>query len=479
MNKSMVVRTLGVVFLVMSAVMILPIITAFIYSEEVWTSFLYTGLISLGLGALCMSVKPKSNRIFSREGFAITGLSWICISIVGALPFLISGEIPSVVDAIFETASGFTTTGASILSDLDSMSKSILFWREFTHWLGGMGVLVFIMALIPSLSENQNMHIMKAESPGPVVGKLRPRLRSTPMILYGIYTGLTALEVILLMLGKMPFYDALLNSFGTAGTGGFGFTNAGMSKYSMYCQGVISVFMMLFGINFNAYFLILGKKIKDAFKMEEVRWYLFIVFFCTFVVTFNIRSFYPTLFECFHHSYFQVLTVMTTTGYSTANFDLWPELSKTIMLTLMFIGACAGSTGGGIKVSRIMIVVKHAFKELSVLIHPRRVKVVKMDGKKVDPKTYANVNAYLLVYALVFVASLLIVALDNYDFITNFSAVAATLNNIGPGFNLVGATCNYGFLSNTSKLVLTFDMIAGRLELFPLIILFAPGAWKR
>ena len=479
MNKSMVLRTLGWVFLVMGAVMILPILTAFIYHEKVWTSFLYTGLISTAIGAACIKIKPKSTRIFSKEGFAITGLSWICITVIGALPFLFSGEIPNVIDAFFETASGFTTTGASVLSDLDSMSKSILFWREFTHWLGGMGVLVFIMALIPSLSGNQNMHIMKAESPGPIVGKLRPRLRSTPMILYGIYTGLTAIEVILLMAGKMPFYDALLNSFGTAGTGGFSFTNAGMSKYSTYCQAVIAVFMMLFGINFNAYFLILAKKIKDAFRLEEVRWYLFIVFFCTFVVAFNIRAFYPTFYQCFHHSYFQVLTVMTTTGYSTADFDKWPELSKSIMLILMFIGACAGSTGGGIKVSRIMILVKNAFKELSLLIHPRRVRVVKMDGKKIDPKTSSNVSAYLMIYLIIFVASLFIVSLDNYDFFTNFSAVAATLNNIGPGFSLVGPTCNYGFLSDLSKIVLTFDMLAGRLELFPLIILFAPGAWKR
>ena len=323
------------------------------------------------------------------------------------------------------------------------------------------------------------MHLMRSESPGPMVGKLMPKLRSTPIILYGIYFSMTVIEIIFLSFGGMPLFDAVLNSMATAGTGGFSMSNAGMSIYNNYCQTVIAIFMILFGINFNIYFLILGRKISKVLKNEEVRWYLIIICLATIIIAFNISSNYPTMAMAFHHSLFQVASIMTTTGFSSVNFDLWPELSKTILILLMFIGACAGSTGGGIKVSRLIIIFKDAFNELSMLIHPRRVRVVKIDGKKIERKTFHNVCAYLAVYAVIFVVSLLLLSINNYDFSTNFSAVASTMNNIGPGVSLVGPVSNYGFLSDFSKLVLSFDMVAGRLELFPLLILFAPGTWKK
>lgn len=479
MNKGMIKHITGWVFILMGIVLILPVLVALIYKETTGYSFLIVAICSLIVGLLLVARKPKNQVIYAKEGYAIVALSWIIIALIGALPFIISGEIPDFFDALFESSSGFTTTGASVVSDVDALSRCTLFWRSFMHWLGGMGVLVFIIAVIPLIGGGQNMHLMRAESPGPMVGKLMPKLRSTPMILYAIYFGLTVIEIILLIVGKMPVFDAILNSMATAGTGGFSMSNAGMTIYNTYCQLVISIFMILFGVNFNIYFLILGKKIKKAFKNEEVRCYLAIIFLATIVIAFNIRSDYSSFFMALHHSLFQVASIMTTTGFSSVNFNLWPQLSKTILLILMFIGACAGSTGGGIKVSRFIILCKDAFNELSMLIHPRRVKIMKMDGKKIEKKTFHNVCAYLFVYTIIFTVSLLLISLNNYDFATNFSAVAATMNNIGPGLNLVGPATNYGFLSSFSKLVLSFDMIAGRLELFPLLILFAPGTWKK
>lgn len=479
MNKGMIKHITGWVFILMGIVLILPVLVALIYKETTGYSFLIVAICSLIVGLLLIARKPKNQVIYAKEGYAIVALSWIIIALIGALPFIISGEIPDFFDALFESSSGFTTTGASVVSDVDALSRCTLFWRSFMHWLGGMGVLVFIIAVIPLIGGGQNMHLMRAESPGPMVGKLMPKLRSTPMILYAIYFGLTVIEIILLIIGKMPVFDAILNSMATAGTGGFSMSNAGMTIYNTYCQLVISIFMILFGVNFNIYFLILGKKIKKAFKNEEVRCYLAIIFLATIVIAFNIRSDYSSFFMALHHSLFQVASIMTTTGFSSVNFNLWPQLSKTILLILMFIGACAGSTGGGIKVSRFIILCKDAFNELSMLIHPRRVKIMKMDGKKIEKKTFHNVCAYLFVYTIIFTVSLLLISLNNYDFATNFSAVAATMNNIGPGLNLVGPATNYGFLSSFSKLVLSFDMISGRLELFPLLILFAPGTWKK
>ncbi|WP_294467286.1 TrkH family potassium uptake protein [uncultured Anaerofustis sp.] len=479
MNKGMIKHITGWVFILLGLVLLLPILVAVIYKENTWTAFLLTSVISTLIGILCIIRKPKNQTIYAKEGFSIVALSWIIIAVMGALPFIISGEIPGFFNALFESASGFTTTGASVVDNVDALSKCILFWRSFMHWLGGMGVLVFIIAVIPLIGGGQNMHLMRAESPGPMVGKLMPKLRSTPMILYGIYFSMTVLEIIFLLLGGMPLFDAVLNSMATAGTGGFSMSNAGMSAYNTYCQLVISIFMILFGVNFNVYFLILGKKIKDVLKNEEVRYYLIILISATIIIALNISSQFKSMGMAFHHALFQVASIMTTTGFSSVDFNLWPELSKTILIILMFIGACAGSTGGGIKVSRFIIVCKDAVNELSMLIHPRRVKVMKMDGKKIEKKTFHNVCAYLFVYMIIFIASLLLISLNNYDFSTNFSAVAATMNNIGPGLNLVGPATSYSFLSDFSKLVLSFDMIAGRLELFPILLLFAPGSWKK
>lgn len=479
MNKGMIKHITGWVFILLGLVLLLPILVAVIYKENTWTAFLLTSVISTFIGILCIIRKPKNQTIYAKEGFSIVALSWIIIAVIGALPFLISGEIPGFFNALFESASGFTTTGASVVDNVDALSKCILFWRSFMHWLGGMGVLVFIIAVIPLIGGGQNMHLMRAESPGPMVGKLMPKLRSTPMILYGIYFSMTVLEIIFLLFGGMPLFDAVLNSMATAGTGGFSMTNAGMSAYNTYCQLIISIFMILFGINFNVYFLILGKKIKDVLKNEEVRYYLIILISATIIIALNISSQFKSMGMAFHHALFQVASIMTTTGFSSVDFNLWPELSKTILIILMFIGACAGSTGGGIKVSRFIIVCKDAVNELSMLIHPRRVKVMKMDGKKIEKKTFHNVCAYLFVYMIIFIASLLLISLNNYDFSTNFSAVAATMNNIGPGLNLVGPATSYSFLSDFSKFVLSFDMIAGRLELFPILLLFAPGTWKK
>ncbi|MCR2032334.1 TrkH family potassium uptake protein [Anaerofustis stercorihominis] len=479
MNKGMIKHITGWVFILLGLVLLLPILVAVIYKENTWTAFLLTSVISTLIGILCIIRKPKNQTIYAKEGFSIVALSWIIIAVMGALPFIISGEIPGFFNALFESASGFTTTGASVVDNVDALSKCILFWRSFMHWLGGMGVLVFIIAVIPLIGGGQNMHLMRAESPGPMVGKLMPKLRSTPMILYGIYFSMTVLEIIFLLLGGMPLFDAVLNSMATAGTGGFSMSNAGMSAYNTYCQLVISIFMILFGVNFNVYFLILGKKIKDVLKNEEVRYYLIILISATIIIAINISSQFKSMGMAFHHALFQVASIMTTTGFSSVDFNLWPELSKTILIILMFIGACAGSTGGGIKVSRFIIVCKDAVNELSMLIHPRRVKVMKMDGKKIEKKTFHNVCAYLFVYMIIFIGSLLLISLNNYDFSTNFSAVAATMNNIGPGLNLVGPATSYSFLSDFSKLVLSFDMIAGRLELFPILLLFAPGSWKK
>jgi len=479
MNKGMIKHITGWVFILLGIVLLLPVLVAFIYKEQAWSSFFITSIISTLIGVLFVMRKPKNQKIYAKEGFSIVAISWIILTIMGALPFVFSQEIPSIFDAIFESASGFTTTGASVVTDLDALSKSILFWRSFMHWLGGMGVLVFIIAVIPLIGGGQNMHLMRAESPGPMVGKLMPKLRSTPMILYGIYFGMTVLEIILLVLGKMPLFDAILNSMATAGTGGFSMSNAGMSIYNNYCQFIISIFMILFGVNFNVYFLILGRKFKQALKNEEVRCYISIIIISVVIIAINISGYFDNMFMAFHHALFQVASIMTTTGFSTVDFDLWPQLSKTILIILMFIGACAGSTGGGIKVSRFLIICKDSLNELSMLIHPRSVKIVKMDGKKIEKKTFHNICAYLFVYMIIFVISVLLVSLDNYDFSTNFSSVAATLNNIGPGLSLVGPATNYGFLSDFSKIVLSFDMIAGRLELFPILILFAPGTWKK
>jgi trk system potassium uptake protein TrkH len=452
-------------------------IVALIYKEKSGFAFLITIAICLVIGIPLIFHKPKSNVFFAKEGFISVAMGWIILSMMGALPFFISGEIPNYADALFEVISGFTTTGSSILSDVEALSYCMLFWRSFTHWIGGMGILVFILAILP-MAGGESMHIMRAESPGPSVGKLVPRMRTTAFLLYVIYFGMTVLQIILLLIGGMPLFDSLTITFGTAGTGGFAIKNASIAPYSPYLQNVITIFMFLFGVNFNIYYLVLFKKIKVALKSEELRWYFIIVMSAIIMISFNIGGF-KNFLSSIHHAAFQVSSIITTTGYATLDFNTWPTFSKTILLGLMFIGACAGSTGGGIKVSRIVILFKTLGKEMSYLIHKRSVKVLKIDGKKIEHETMRSINVFFVTYVIIFAVSVLLVSLDNFDFITTFSAVAATLNNVGPGLEVVGPIGNFGEFSYFSKFVMMFDMLAGRLEVFPLLLLFAAGTWKK
>lgn len=477
MNISIIRYMLGQVLRFEGFFLLLPCIVALIYQESSGFAFLGTALLCIMLGTLATSKKPHNTVFYLKEGCVTTALSWIVLSIFGALPFVISGEIPSFTDALFETVSGFTTTGASIVSDVEALSHCTNFWRCFTHWIGGMGVLVFLLAIIP-LSGGSNMNLMRAESPGPSVGKLVPKMKLTARILYSIYLCMTLLMVILLLLGGVPLFEALCTSFGTAGTGGFGFLNDSMASFSPYVQWVITIFMILFGVNFNAYYFILYKQFRKAFTMEEVRCYFIIILTAICIIFINTMHLFSNAFEALTHIAFQVGSIITTTGFSTTDFNLWPQTSKMILVLLMFIGACAGSTGGGMKVSRFMILFKSLGKELHSYVHPRSVKKIQMDGKPVEHDVVRSVNMYCFAYVLIFCASLLIVSLEGYDFTTNFTAIAATFNNIGPGLELVGPTSNFGFLSNLSKWVITFDMLAGRLELFPLLMLFHPALWK-
>ena len=478
MNISIIRYILGSVLKFEAALMLLPCLAAVNYRETSGFSFVITILLCLAFGFLLSHRRPSSTVFYMKEGFLSVSLSWILLSIFGALPFLISGEIPAVEDALFEAVSGFTTTGSSILTDVEALSHCILFWRSFTHWIGGMGILVFILAVLP-MAGGHRMYLMKAESPGPSVEKLVPRVRETAMILYGIYTAMTLLQIILLVVGKMPVFDAFCISFGAAGTGGFGIKNDSMAGYAPHLQVIVTVFMILFGVNFNIYYLILCRKFRQAFRSEELKAYLGIIGASILIMTWNIRSFFPTLGEALRHAAFQVGSIITTTGYATTDFNLWPEFSRTILVLLMFVGACAGSTGGGIKVSRLLIMAKTVKKELFSFAHPRGVKKIKMDGHPVAHETVRAVNIFLIAYMLITAFSVLLISLDDYSFTTNFSAVAATLNNIGPGLDQVGPVENFHLFSPFSKCVLIFDMLAGRLELFPLLILFAPSTWRR
>lgn len=434
------------------------------------------------IGQLMHMLKTKKRNVFVREGFAIVSLSWIAISLFGALPFFISREIPNFIDCFFETVSGFTTTGSSILSNVEALSKGLLYWRSFTHWLGGMGVLVFMLAVIPKGKDNdaQSLYILRAESPGPTFGKLVSRMRQTAQILYIIYIVLTIIEIVLLFVGGMPFFDSVLNSFGTAGTGGFGIKNASIGAYdSYYLQGVIGVFMLLFGVNFNIYYLLLAKDFKQIFRNEELRFYIITVAASVIVITVNVHSMFPSWFDAFHHSFFQVSSIITTTGYATTDFSLWPELSRYVLVVLMLLGACAGSTGGGLKVSRALILFKSLRNEMQRVVHPRSVKVIRVDGKVQNEALVRSVAMYLVAYVIVLIVSTLLVSIDNFSFTTNATAVISCMNNIGPGLDLVGPTGNFGSFSWFSKLVLSADMIIGRLEIFPVLALFSPSLWKR
>ena len=480
MNKRSIIYILGWVLIVDAVAMQIGTITSLIYGEKEAWYFVLTGVVSAILGVLAIKVKkPKNMVLYQKAGFASTALSWILLSLVVCMPFWLSGEIPSFIDAFYETVSGITTTGATILNDVEALSKGMLMWRSFLHWLGGMGVIVFLLAIIPKLGGQQNIFLMKAESPGPIIGKAVPRMRNYATMLYGIYITLTALEFILLLFGGLNVFEAINTSFSTAGTGGFGIYNSNAAAFdSYYVQTVIAVFMLLFGINFSVYLCLIARKFKQSLKFEELWIYLGIVAVSTAIIAFNISSIYKP-YDAFHQSFFYVSSIISTTGFGLTDVNKWPELSKTVIIILTFIGASAGSTGGGFKISRIILLFKEVRKEFSLLVHPRNVKLVKMDGKAVNHDIMRTTSMYLVLYIGVFAISFLLVSIDNMDFTTSFTAVAANLNNTGPGLGAVGPVGNYADFSILSKIVFIFDMLAGRLEIYPLLLLFAPSAWKK
>ena len=479
MNRRMIFNTVGLMLKVEAALLLLPALAALIYGESCLWSILIAAAISLAAGfALTLLSRPKSQVIYAREGFITVALAWVAVSAVGALPFYISREIPSYIDAFFETVSGFTTTGASILANVEVMSRGLLFWRSFTHWVGGMGVLVFVMALVPSVTD-RSIHIMRAEMPGPVVGKLMPRARDTASILYKIYVGMTLLQIILLWIGGMPLFESIVHAFGTAGTGGFGVKADSIAGYSPYLQWVITVFMLLFGINFNLYYLLLIRRFRAAAQSSECWYYLGIVGVCIALITANIMPLYNNFREALRLSAFQVASIVTTTGYATADFNLWPQFSKAILLLLMIMGACAGSTGGGLKVSRAVMLFKMVGKEIRHLLHPRSVNSVRFEGKHVDGATLKSVSSYFVIYIICILAICLILSLEPFDLETNLSATLACFNNIGPGLAAVGPASNYAAYSPLSKLVLSLAMLLGRLEIYPLLLTLSPATWMK
>ena len=478
MNRRMICRVLGFILECLAGLLILPTVAGLCYGESI-THFLITMALSGLLGFLLTRIKPYSDVIYAKDGFVVVSLGWVLMSLIGALPFVLSGDIPNYIDALFETVSGFTTTGASILDDVEGLSRGCMFWRSFTHWIGGMGVLVFIMAVLP-MSGEHSMHIMRAEVPGPTVGKLVPRLRQTAKILYLIYIAMTLLEMLLLLLGGMSFYDALLHAFATAGTGGFSTKSASIAAFdSLYLEMVIAVFMVLFGVNFNLYFLLLIGRWKDALKSEELHWYLGIIAASVMAITLGISKMYGGIAAGLRHAFFYVASITSSTGFGTVDFVTWPEYCKWIIVMLMFCGACAGSTGGGIKTSRVIILFKNVACEIRQMIHPRTVTRVQLDGKRVDTDGLKAVSTFFTSFMLLLITGSFLVSLDGYDMATNFSAVLSSLSNIGPGMSLIGPTGNYNIFSYGSKLVLTVMMLIGRLEIFPILILFSPSTWKK
>lgn len=478
MNYRMICRVLGYVLLITAALMLLPLIVGLVYGESV-VNFIITILLTASIGGIFISVKPKKQDLFARDGFAIVGASWIIISLLGALPFVISGDIPSYIDAFFETVSGFTTTGATILTEVETLSRGCMFWRLFTHWIGGMGMLVFIMAVLP-LSGEHSMHIMRAEVPGPTVGKLVPRAKKTAMILYLIYLGLTVLETIFLLCGKMSFFDAICHAFATAGTGGFSTRNASIAAFnSVYIETVIAVFMYIFAINFNLYYLILIKKVSVALSSEELHTFLFIVIGSVAIITLNTADFYGGALKSLRYSFFNVATIISTAGFGTADFNLWPSLSKSILVLLMFIGGCAGSTGGGLKLSRVILLIKAAFADVKQMVFPQSVISVRIDGKRVDSGTIKASSTYFVLYMLFLLLTAAIISVDGFDTTTNFTAALSCLSNVGPGLSLVGPTGNYSIFSDFSKIVMSIAMLLGRLEIYPLLVFVFPDRGRR
>ena len=483
MNYKMMGKFIGLLLMVESIFM-LPALLISLCRQERSSAMAFTAAIVIlwGLGMLlrffCRGAKKS---FFAKEGLVCVGLGWLIMSLLGCLPFFLSGAIPNYVDALFEMVSGFTTTGASILEQIEGLPYGILYWRSFSHWLGGMGVLVFLLA-IPMGGEGGSgftMHLLRAESPGPNVGKLVPKMKQTAQILYILYIVLTVLNVIFLLIGGMPVFDAVCTAMGTAGTGGFGIKGDSIAGYSPYLQNVCTVFMLLFGVNFSCYYLLILRQVKSVFKDEELRMYLGVILGSILLIIWNLRGFYDTLEETVRHAAFQVASIVTTTGYATTDFDLWPGFSKAILLFLMVIGACAGSTGGGFKCGRALLVVKNMLRSVRQIIRPQRVQVVRMNGQAVDEKVLANANTYVAAYAIIIIASFLLISVDGFSITTNFSAVMACFNNIGPGFEAVGPTCNFASYSIFSKLVLIWDMLAGRLEIFPILILFSRTTWRQ
>jgi len=458
--------------------MLLPLGVSLLYRDGCWASFAIAIALLLLIGLPLARRKPQNTDIYAKEGYVIVAGAWIVMSLFGAMPFLLSGEIPDFIDALFETVSGFTTTGSSILRDVEAMSRSMLFWRSFTHWIGGMGVLVFIMAILP-LAGGRSVYLMRAESPGPSVGKLAPKIRSTAKILYGIYILLTVLEVILLCLGGMPLFDSLVNSFASVGTGGFGIKATSIAWYNnAYFDIVITVFMILCGINFNLFYLILMGHVLQALKSEELRWYLGIILVSTIVISLNILPLYDNIAQALRYAVFQVASIITTTGFATADFNLWPSLSRMILVVLMFLGASAGSTGGGLKIARFVILLKSIRRDVHKALHPRAYSLIRFEEKTVDEDTVRGVGSYFALYMLLLVCSVLLVSLNELDFTTTVTAVIACFNNIGPGLELVGPMGSFADFTWFSKLILTIDMLFGRLELIPLIMLVSPAVWK-
>lgn len=478
MNKRMVLHTTGYILLAEAVLMLIPTAVSMYYGEETVLAFLLSAGICAIFALILQAFKPRSTAIYAKEGFVIVSLSWLLMSAFGALPFVISGGIPNYIDAFFETVSGFTTTGATILPEVEVLGQGLLFWRSFTHWIGGMGVLVFVLVILP-LGGERSIHLMRAEVPGPTAGKLVPKMRNTAKILYLMYIGLTLLEILLLLAGGMGLYDSFITAFGTAGTGGFlNYTDSVAHFGNPYFEYVISVFMLLFGVNFNLYYLILIKKGREVFKNNEFRAYILIIVFSVAAVTLNLRANYESYSEAFRYALFQVSSIMTTTGYVTADFNLWPQFSRALLVLLMFIGACAGSTGGGMKVSRVVIYLRICKQGIARMLHPRAVTTVHMDRKPLEASVLRDTSVYLISYVMIAALSVLLLSLDGLSYETNFSAMAACLNNVGPGLDLVGATGNYSGFTVLSKLVLSMDMLFGRLEIFPMLILFSPSVWK-
>lgn len=478
MNYRFIWNTIGNIMKMEAGLLVLPLIVSFLYRENTYIAFLIPMVLLFGIGFLLSMKKAKNQTIFAKEGLVLVGLSWIVISLFGSLPFLISQEIPNIVNAFFETVSGFTTTGASILNNVEALSKGMLFWRSLTHWIGGMGILVFVLALIPQ-TNGRSIYVLKAESPGPQVGKIVSKVKHTARILYSIYIALTLIQIILLSF-RIPLFDSITHSFATAGTGGFSILNQSVGGYnSVYVEMVITVFMLLFGTNFTLFYFLLIGNVKKIWHNEEFRWYLGIVFVSIVIITLNTLKLYDNFFDTLRHSSFQVASIITTTGFSTVDFNTWPSLSKIILVLLMFIGASAGSTGGGMKVSRIILYTKSLFKEIRFSVKPREISAIKFDKKSVEPAVMEGLVGYLMAYLAIVIVGVLVLSIEDHDLVSNFTAIIATFNNVGPGLNIVGPVGNYSIFSNLSKLTLSFIMLAGRLEIFPILILFSPITWKK